>query len=162
MLVICDASPLNYLILLEETELLALLFAQVHIPQAVFDELQHPKAPLTVQRWIANPPAWLQVDQVTAPPADTAFLGHLDRGEREAILLAQELGADLILLDERVARQEAAALGLKVAGLLGVLDAAAAQGLIDLPDAIERLRRTSFRAAPQLLQALLERHDVQS
>jgi predicted nucleic acid-binding protein len=68
------------------------------------------------------------------------------------------LRADLIILVEKAARQLATERGLWVTGLLGVLDEAATRGLVDLPVAVERLRQTTFRASPRLLEALLQRH----
>lgn len=88
MIVVADTSPLNYLILIDEVELLPVLFGKVLVPQAVFQELAHPKAPLKVREWIVRLPAWLEVHTVVsnAGPA----LMKLDLGEREAIQLALE------------------------------------------------------------------------
>jgi predicted nucleic acid-binding protein len=58
------------------------------------------------------------------------LLGKLDRGEAEAIVLAQEVNADLLLVDEQKARRVAAEAGLVVAGVLGVLLRAKAAGLV--------------------------------
>jgi predicted nucleic acid-binding protein len=87
-----------------------------------------------------------------------AELERLYPGEQEAIVLAEHLGADLLVLDGNAARQIAVARGFKVTSLLGLLDEAATQGFIDLPTAVERLQRTTFRASPSLLKSLLERH----
>ncbi|MBC6478988.1 MAG: DUF3368 domain-containing protein [Hormoscilla sp. GM7CHS1pb] len=81
---------------------------------------------------------------------------RLGAGEREAILLAEELEADLILLDDIQARRLAVERGLIVTGLLGVLQQSATLGLIDLTVAIERLRETNFWISSSLLQSLLE------
>ena len=82
---------------------------------------------------------------------------RLQAGERAAILLAESLGAALILLDEKSARRLAAERSLRVAGLLGVLVAGANRGLVDLPTAIGRLTKTSFRYSPALIKAALDR-----
>lgn len=81
----------------------------------------------------------------------------LDPGEQEAIVLAERSKADAVLLDERGGREAARQRGLVVIVTLGVLKAAAGQGLIDLPSVIARLRQTSFRAHPILFDRLLER-----
>ena len=52
MIVVADTSPLNYLVLIDEVDLLPALFGEVLIPQAVFQELKHPKTPAKVQQWI--------------------------------------------------------------------------------------------------------------
>lgn len=85
-------------------------------------------------------------------------LATLHRGEREAIRLAQTLDADLIVLDEQAARTVAGQRGMHVIGTLGVLNEAGARGLVDIPEAVSRLRQTTFRAAPSLYKWLLDQH----
>jgi predicted nucleic acid-binding protein len=154
--VVSNTTPLHYLVLIEAEALLPALFETVLIPHAVRDALAHPHAPPAVRAWVAAPPAWLRVNE--APPAADTALNRLDPGEREALTLAEGRGADLVLLAEREARAVARQRGLRVAGTLGVLEAAAERGLIDLPAAVERLRRTNVRLSPALLKAFLERN----
>ena len=92
MIVIADSTPLHYLLLIDQTDLLPRLFDRVMIPPAVFAELQHADTPAAVKSWIADPPTWLQVRALSAIP-DPA-LDYLDAGKRDAITLAQELRAD--------------------------------------------------------------------
>jgi predicted nucleic acid-binding protein len=120
----------------------------------VRDELASADAPAEVPGWVERPPDWLGVYSVAREP--DAVLERLHAGEREAIMLAEQLGAELIVLDEKAARRVAAARGLKVTGTLGILREAAARGLIDLPGALARLRQTTFRASPRLLRNLLK------
>ena len=56
-LVVADTTPLNYLILIGEAPILASLFGKVLIPEGVFVELGHPKAPDGVKSWIRDLPA---------------------------------------------------------------------------------------------------------
>jgi len=155
MIVIAETTPLNYLILIDLTHILSELFGQVVIPQAVLNELQSPQAPDEVREWFAHRPDWLVVREVRQ---EDPTLAHLDPGEREAIALAQELQADLILLDENRGRREAINRGFNVTGTVGLLDRAGARGLIDVPTAVARLRQTTFRISPRLLNALLGRY----
>ena len=136
MLVIADASPLHYLVLIASTNLLPALFGRLVIPRAVAQELQHPQTPAVVRAWMASPPAWLDIQDVRAAP--DASLAHLDPGEREAIMLAQTLRADLLLMDEWEGRREAMRRALTVSGVLGVLERAAQRELIDLSSEIGR------------------------
>jgi predicted nucleic acid-binding protein len=156
MIVVADASPICYLLLIGHVDLLQRLFGQVVIPQAVYDELSVEGAPTIVRSWIAHPPSWLQIQYATTTP--DASLDRLHLGEREAIALAAQLKADLIVLDDKTARRVSVERGLNTTGLLGILDEAATRRLIDLLTAIERLQRTTFRASPRLLKALLDRH----
>jgi predicted nucleic acid-binding protein len=82
---------------------------------------------------------------------------RLDAGEREAILLAQELHADLVLVDEQEARQEAARRALTAMGTLRVLELAAERGLVDLPTVLTQLHAARFYMTPEMRQELLAR-----
>lgn len=156
MIVVSNTSPINYLVLLEKIDLLPILFGSILIPEAVHSELQHEEAPGEVQRWSGTPPSWLHVTTLTAEPAE--LLRRLHPGEREAIALAEEVEADLILLDEKAARDMAQTRGLNVTGLIGILDEAATQGLLDLSEVVAQLQQTTFRISPTLLRWLLQRH----
>ena len=58
MLVVADTSPLNYLVLIGEVDLLSHLFGQVCVPDAVIVELQHERTPELVRSWVTAPPVW--------------------------------------------------------------------------------------------------------
>lgn len=75
---------------------------------------------------------------------------EIDRGEWEAIELAREIDANLLLIDDRAGVQIARGQGFTVTGTLGVLVEAAASGLIEIEEALERLSRTKFRRTPDL------------
>jgi predicted nucleic acid-binding protein len=150
MIVVSDTSPLNYLVLIEVVEVLPAIFGRVAVPPAVIEELQAPGAPDAVMAWIAAPPRWLEVRR----PESSSMSLALGRGEREAIRLASELSA-LCLIDDRKARREAERMGVRVTGLLGILAESRDRGLIDAEVVVERLTRTSFRASPALIAAIL-------
>jgi Uncharacterised protein family (UPF0175) len=95
-LVVADTSPLNYLVLIGQVEILPALFEKVFVPQVVQNELRHDEAPESVRRWIAAPPSWLEVVP-QEHESDEPDLLHLDDGERAAILLAIRIGADLLM-----------------------------------------------------------------
>ena len=156
MIVVSDTSTICYLILIGEVDLLPGLFGHVFIPPSVRDELAAPGAPEQVRAWIEEPPEWLAVRAAESVHPRTEH--GLHAGEREVLALANDLAADLVLFDDRLARQRAAEVGLRFTGLLGILDRAARKHLIDLRQAIRRLRRTSFRIAPALLHRLLMKH----
>lgn len=79
----------------------------------------------------------------------------MDKGERVTIALAAEIGAELIVMDDRAGVAFARGLGFAVTGALGVLDLAARQSFIDLADAFTRLKATSFHYRQGLLDAYL-------
>jgi predicted nucleic acid-binding protein len=150
--VLSDTSPLHYLILIGEAELLSSLYGHVLIPDSVADELNQPRTPVAVRDWISSPPGWLEIVGPSKP--DPGVLTHLGRGERDTILQAIDLGADLVLIDDREGVEEAMRAGLDVTGTLGVLSRASEKGLIDLPAVLTRLRATNFRASPALFDRL--------
>src|SRR5437879_2594446 len=104
MIVVADTSPLNYLIRLRKAEILLELYGRVIVPSAVLAELRHPDAPEPVRGWAEMPPAWLEIVKVNR--IDSSLADKLGAGEREAISLALELRADLLLIDERTGRRE--------------------------------------------------------
>ena len=156
MIVVADTSPLNYLLLIDEIDLLPAIFGQVLLPQAVFQELQHPKTSSTVRQWMTHLPAWLEVRTV-ASVANPALMG-LDIGEREAIQLALDLDIGTVLMDDADGRQQAERLHLEVRGTLGILERAAHLAKINLRQALSKLEQTNFRMSPAVLAALLKRN----
>ena len=151
MLVIADSSPLIYLSRVGALHILPALFDEVVVPRAVWDETveRRPSAP-GVDALQQAP--WLRV--VDDPPLQLDL--GLDPGEISAILLAESLRADLLLMDERVGRKVAHARGLAVRGTLGVLVQARQQGSISaLKPVLNALVAEGFRIAPALIREAL-------
>src|SRR6266513_901722 len=84
--IVADTTPLNYLVLIQATDILPELYRTVLIPPAVKAELAHPNTPAVVRAWISQPHAWLEVVRLKRP-VDSA-LEHLDAGKRAALDLA--------------------------------------------------------------------------
>jgi predicted nucleic acid-binding protein len=156
LLVVADTGPIRYLVQIDRIDLLARLFEEI-IPVVVADELRHPSAPAAVQAWINHPPDWLKVSLVT--DIDDPVLDVLDPGERSAIALGLFLKADLILIDDRKGASVARTKGFEITGTLGVLDLAAGRRLINLRDALNRLKRTNFRYRQKIMDELLNQHE---
>lgn len=152
-IVVADAGPLLYLVLIDCADLLEKLFDRVFIPAGVRDELLDRGAPETVRIWIGLEKSWLSVEPVTQPQA----IRGLHKGESEALLLALQIRASGVLMDDLDGRAAARRLGIPVIGTVGVLERAAELKLMELPEAIAKLRRTNFFASPELLEAALER-----
>ena len=91
--------------------------------------------------------------------SDDPSLDALDEGEKSAIALRLSLSAHLLLLDDRKGAAAARGKGFEVTGTLGILDLAARRGMVDLANALARLRATNFRKREQLLDALLKQHE---
>jgi predicted nucleic acid-binding protein len=151
VIVISDTSPINYLCQIGRIDLLPALFGNVAMPIAVRDELAAPAAPIQVRELATNPPPWLEI---FAPRAGDPSLAKLGAGEREAISLAQEIGADLIIMDDLEARRVAESRQLAVIGTIGILKLAAGRRLLDLSQAIESLLAVGFHVSEELIRQL--------
>ncbi|MDJ0577538.1 MAG: DUF3368 domain-containing protein [Xenococcaceae cyanobacterium MO_234.B1] len=131
MIVISDTSVITNLAAIKHLQLLPQLYNQVIIPKAVYRELADidPPVPGTLE---VKSVSWLEVRQIKDLGTVEQLQNdvRLDPGESEAIALALELDADLLLIDERRGRAEANRLGLKIIGLLGILVEAKHQNII--------------------------------
>lgn len=129
MIVVSDTSPIINLAVIGQLNLLHRLYGTVVVPQAVYEEI--------VVEGVGQAGAvevkqasWVEVKQITNRPLVTSLEGDLDIGEAEAIVLAVELKADLLLIDERKGRAVANRLGVNHIGLLGILIQAKHEGMI--------------------------------
>ena len=154
-IVVSDTSPLRALHHLGLIDLLADLFSEIVIPQAVALEMLQESdqfSSVDVRQW---PFCKLHPSPAMRPLA--AELLSLDAGEREAIRLAQELSANLLLIDESAGRSAARSLGIQVTGTLGILRRAKEKGCVPaVKPLIERLRdEIRFFVAPAFLEEFL-------
>lgn len=151
--VVADASPLHYLVLIDCAGLLPELFVSVLIPPVVRDELPRQSTPQKFKDWITNPPPWFEIEAVSR------FLpvAHLHPGEAAALQLALETKTPVVLMDDLDGRAAARQLGLAGVGTIGVLERMAETDLIDLPATVAKLQRTNFFVSPDLLTAALDR-----
>lgn len=156
MIVVSDTTPLHYLILIDEVELLPRLFDEIIIPAIVFYELQADKTPQKIKNYLTEIPKWLSVRPSTGI-IDKELEG-IDPGEREAILLAEDLTADGILIDDLSGRKIALGRGLRVFGTLGLLELADEKGLTDFLNSFKRIKDVGFYVSHSLETELLLKH----
>lgn len=158
MIVISDTSALTNLAAIQHLHLLPQLYDRVTIPEAVYRELADivPPVPGTVEVQTA---VWLEVKQVVRWNLVERLQAkvRLDPGESFAIALALELGAELLLIDERRGRAEANRLGLRITGVLGILVEAKHRNLVvAVKPLIDALIATSqFRVSSNLYAQIL-------
>jgi predicted nucleic acid-binding protein len=151
---VSNATPLIALAWLKHLDLIPRLFGNVHIPQAVYDEILHNPEAVGATELDAVP--WLRISPVQDSLAVSLLLDQLDLGESEAIVLAHELQASLLLMDERRGRRRAIQAGLNVVGTLGILIQARRQNLIGpLRLLLDRLQELPFHMSEQLYQDVL-------
>lgn len=156
MIVVSDSSPLIALSAMGYLELARQLYDSVLIPQAVFDEITADAAARTGAREIAAA-SWIEVRTVSNRSVLAELADELDAGESEAIALALEVHAELLLVDERKARRVALHYGLEVTGVGGLLIEAKRKGLIPLvkPLLDDLEARIAFRMKPSFYDAVL-------
>lgn len=158
MIAVSNTTPLRYLIAIEQEHLLGQLFEKVFVPAAVYAELTETRTPEIVRRRVLSLPPWFEVRAVREK-ADTVFPVTLHQGEREAILLAEALQSDVLLIDEQIGRNIALSRNLPLSGTLGVLERADTLGLVTgFPEILKYLKSSGFFIAGVLEQELLERH----
>ena len=153
ILIVADTGPVNYLVQIGCIEVLAQLAEKTVLPTSVQAELLHRAAPDAVRAWAAALPAWVEVRKAI----QLVEAKDISPADREAIALARELGAAVLLMDDRHARRCAAALGVVTMGTVGLLEVAAARELVALPVALEKLRGTSCFLSEDLIENALER-----
>jgi predicted nucleic acid-binding protein len=146
--VVADATPLNYLILIGAIHVLPRIFEKIHVPIEIRDELSCEATPPPVRTWMQQPPHWLEILVAPVVASEDSALLALDAGERAAIVLAESIRADLLLIDDRAGAILAQRRGLAVTGTLGVLDLASQAGLLHLHDAFVRLQKTKENSKP--------------
>jgi hypothetical protein len=157
MIVVSDNSPISALLAIDKIEILPTLFGEVIIPQAVMSEIS-----LLVEKGydltsLVNV-AWLKIENPKEDNILRASVAKLDKGEAQAIILAKQKNADILLIDERKGRQVADKLSITTTGLLGILVRAKQQSLINsLKTVIEEAQQKSnFRITDKIIQIALK------
>ncbi len=147
MIIVCDSSVLIALQNIGKLYLLEKLFGGVVVPKAVKEEVFGKE----------NPPGWIQTKELSQPLASLVLGGDLEAGESEAICLYEELKADLLIMDDLMARGIADRLRIKCTGTLGILLLAKGKKLIKEPKPLlEDLQRTGFHMSEDLVANVLD------
>jgi hypothetical protein len=159
VIVISDTSAITNLAAIDQLKLLPLLYERVMVPEAVYRELVDIAPPVPGGAEVQTA-TWLEVKSIASREVVDRLQSEvrLDPGESEAIALALELGADLLLIDERRGRAEADRLGIKITGLLGILVEAKRKNLVvavkPLMDAL--IASSEFRVSSALYDQILD------
>jgi len=156
MLVVSDTSAITNLISVKQTELLFQLFGSIIIPQTVYDELSEYER----QKEYLDKANWIIVKAITGTEKLKKFQLVLDAGEAEAIILALEMKASLLIIEEKKGRKVAEEAGLKIIGLIGTLVLSKRKGLITkLKPILDQLvTEANFRINKSLYNRIL--HEV--
>ena len=161
MIVVSDTTPLISLLKIGRIDLLENLFGQVLIPQAVFDELTADERFQREADQIRRK-RFMRVRAVQNPESADILkrATGLDRGESEAIVLTDELHADLLLMDEAKGRAVSFQMGFKIMGTIGVLMAAYEENeptAEEVRACVQGLQRAGRHISQKHYQMLLDR-----
>ena len=156
MIVVSNTTPILSLYKIGRLGLLERLFGQVFVPAAVYSEISVLGKGKPGHNVIDNLDS-IQIKQVENTLAVEMLRSQLDYGEAEAIVLARELGADILMLDEKKARKVAQATMQQVSGTIGILQLAKDKGFIQtLKPELDALIAQNIWIDNRLYQAILE------
>ena len=164
MPVVSNTSPIMNLAIVGELSLLRDQFCEVLIPRAVYEELRVQENLLGSQGVRdAIEAGWIRIEAVKQDPLVRAMQRDLDKGEAEAIVLAMQVNAEWVLMDERDGRKAAKSMKLKVVGVLGILLKAQREGRLgSLKQAMDRLReKAGFYVRPDLYSAIIRESEIE-
>jgi predicted nucleic acid-binding protein len=157
MIVVSNTTPLIGLASIGRLDLLRELFGEIHIPQTVYAETVtsgHEEG--SAKPSVANA-EWIHVAIVQDRLAVNVLLDEMDLGEVETIILAGEMKADWVLMDEKKGRRKLAQLNLPKIGTLGILLKAKQLGLISaIKPEIEKLQESSFSISQSVVEEVLK------
>jgi len=158
MKIISDSSPLMALSAIGRLHLLKEEFGGIIVPDAVWTEItvdgKLKKGTNDILR-----AEWIKIEQVKNQFLVKSLKKDIDYGESEAIALAVEMNADLILLDDKMARSVASNFELNILGTMGILVRARKKGLVQQlqPEIDNLLVLANFRLSHELIKLALRK-----
>ena len=159
MTVISDTTPIISLIKINRIDLLEQLFGEVFIPEAVFRELTT-NSIYSDEAKIVESASFMKTIPIQNRKSLEILqaISGLDDGESEAIILADELKSDVLIIDERKGRKVAQKMGITITGTIGILLQAHNEKMISTNEIklyLEQLKNRNIRLSDSLIQEVL-------
>lgn len=156
MTIVSNTSPISNLAKVGQLNLMQQIYGTILIPTAVYEELLDKRAGETVITAVQSA-VWFEIQPIQDQALVDELRNRVNVGEAEAIVLAIEVEASRLLIDERLGRQAATDLGLKITGVLGILLIAKRQNLVTAikPIMNDLITQASFRISSQLYADVL-------
>jgi len=153
MIVFSNTTPLIALAGIDKLDLLRAIFGRIHVVREVMEEC-------AVGGRIMVPNltglSWVEIVDST-PPTLPGLLLELDKGEKHTLDMARKMAADWVIIDERIGRDLAEFIGLKVTGTLGVLLKAKRLGLVpSFMDAVAAMQANGIYYHASLVEKLVK------
>lgn len=153
--IVSNTTPIISLLKLGRLNILQQLYSEINIPTAVYKEIEAGKSKVYYEDLSLL--GWINIKEIHDKKSLRYFL-DLDAGEAEAIVLATETDADLVIIDERLGRLHAKNAGLKVTGIIGVLIKAKSDGFIEiLKPLLDELTEKGVWISEKLKKEILEK-----
>jgi len=157
-MIVSNSTPLIALSRIGKLELLREYFNELHIPKEVYDEVVTRGGVLCGAMEIKDA-EWIKVEKVTNKIAVESLCTDVDKGEAEAIILAKERDAELLLIDDYAGRELAKRFGLNITGTIGLLLLAAEDKKINLKETIDDLISSGFWLSKKEYDKIVSRTD---
>jgi len=156
VIIVSNTTPLIGLASIQRFDLLRDLFGELNIAQAVYDEAVVAGRELGGAKREVATASWIKTVGVEDRLAVDVLLDEMDLGEAETIVLASEMGADWVLMDEKKGRRKLQQLGLRKIGTVGILLKAKRVGLIPaMRPELQQLRERGFGLSQAVFDAVL-------
>jgi predicted nucleic acid-binding protein len=157
MIVVSNTTPLIGLAVIGRFDLLRQLFGEIHVAEAVHDEAVIAGREEGGAKREVSTAGWIHVVHVQDRLAVDVLLDELDAGEAESIVLARELSANWVLMDEKKGRRKLTQLGIRKIGTVGILLKAKQEGLLpSIRPELEILRHLGFSLSQMVVDAVLQ------
>lgn len=157
MIIVSNTTPLIAFSSLQKLDLLQQLFGKIYIAQAVYNEATIEKKAKDNLGYEISQADWIYPIKIKDTLAVEVLLDELDLGESETIVLAKEINADWVLMDEKKGRRKLTQLGLQKIGTLGLLLKAKEVGLLtEIRPDIEKLNQTGFNLSEKVIHSVLQ------
>ena len=147
--VVVNSTPLIALCKVNRLSLLRELYGEITIPEAVFHEVTLKND--AVKKQIIENGVWIHIQAISDNSDKRMYKAKLHDGEVEVMILAQEIKADLVLIDDNAARKTAIYLGIPLSGTIGILLRAKERGLIpEVMPIVEDMEQNGIYYGPKL------------
>jgi len=153
--IVVNSTPLIILGNIDGLKILKELYGEIIIPRAVFEEVtsKADNAKLNLSQNLS----WIKVLEVQDKSNRKMYQAKLHDGEVEVMMLANEISADLLIIDDNAAKKTAKFLGFTVTGTLGVILKAKSEGIIpQVKPIVDEMLRQGFYISPKIIETVLK------
>lgn len=152
--IISNTTPIISLLKVDKLNLLKELYEKIIVPTAVYLEIENGKEKSYYQDLTQI--NWIDIQEIRNPDSRAYFL-DLDDGEAEVLILAKELNADLVIMDEIMGRRYSKQLGFNLTGTIGILLKSKEKGLIvSINDLLTELIKKGTWLSPKLISKAIK------